>query len=59
MTVTAQLFGILAIALVGLLFYLSIYLFGMWFMLYVGLIGTVVGFVLVLAFTAAKDPEEV
>jgi uncharacterized transporter YbjL len=64
MNVTGKLVGILAIAVVGLLFYLSIYVVGttvapafMTVMAYAGLLLTVLLFVIVLAVTNAKTDD--
>jgi uncharacterized transporter YbjL len=64
MNVTGKLVGILAIAVVGLLFYLSIYVVGitvapafMTVMAYAGLLLTALLFVVILAVTNAKTDD--
>ncbi len=54
MSVTGKLIGILAIALVGLLFYLSIYVFGLYFMQFAGLLLTATMLVVILMLCAGK-----
>jgi hypothetical protein len=56
--VTGKVFGLLLVALAGLLFYLSIYLFGMHFMASVGLVMTAVWLAVITHLCWGKVDED-
>lgn len=55
MDVALKNFGILGIALLGLVIYLSTYVLGFYFLFYVGLVGTFAMLILVSILAGGKD----